>query len=120
MSGHVCQWPNCGRKVQAGYWGCREHWYTLPQHHQRRIRGTYIAGEQPSNAYANVLYEVLAWIRNEFGGVDDRHDPGRWERLVRWVRDRDATRAKAREVDSKLESDDIARRVEAQGDAPKD
>ncbi len=47
-----------------------------------------------AHAEASVSEEHDRWLRavKEFTGQIKEHDPGRWERLVRMVRERDAAR----------------------------
>lgn len=63
---HECHWPGCGRQVKPAVWGCREHWYRLPQALRNRIWRTYRAGQEndmrPSAGYTAVAREVHEWI----------------------------------------------------------
>lgn len=34
---HACPWPGCGKLVHVRLWGCRKHWFSLPQPIRRRI-----------------------------------------------------------------------------------
>jgi len=99
---HTCHWPRCKREVPPKLWGCREHWAALPAHLRSKIWAAYVEGQEitktPSLEYLAVAEEVQAWIMKEFGADVDRHDPGRWERLVRMVRQRDAARQTRRDV----------------------
>lgn len=94
---HRCHWPGCKREVPPKLWGCGEHWWALPADLRARIWSTYREGQEitktPSVDYLYVVAEVDAWIRRTFLGDIKEHDPGRWARLVRFVRDRDAARA---------------------------
>lgn len=64
--GHACHWPGCNKSVPAARWGCRAHWYMLPQHLRTRIWRAYRPGQeiskQPSQAYIEVAREVQEWI----------------------------------------------------------
>lgn len=94
---HACHWPGCDRAVPPAMWGCSQHWFMLPARLQARIWATYVAGQEitktPSRAYLTAAQEVQAWIAKEFGAQPDRHDHGRWDRLKRYVRERDEKRA---------------------------
>lgn len=63
---HLCHWPGCNRQVPAAMWGCREHWYRLPQYLRNKIWATFKPGQEifktPSRAYVEVAREVQAWI----------------------------------------------------------
>lgn len=94
-----CNWPGCKIKVPSGFWACKAHWAALPERLRYQIRVTYVVDDdEPSRAYAAAVQDVQAWISKEFGATADRHDPGRWERLVRTVRERDERRRKDREA----------------------
>lgn len=47
-------------------WGCREHWYKLPQGLRNKIWAAYQPGQEvngtPSRRYVEVAREVQAWI----------------------------------------------------------
>lgn len=64
---HHCHWPGCGRQVPPAMWGCRPHWYTLPQALRNRIWQTYREGQEvtgtPSREYLDAADEVQHWIR---------------------------------------------------------
>lgn len=84
MSVTGCPWLGCG-KHGPKLW-CDEHYRMLPHHLRVRIA----QGE-------DVTHEAVAWIRATFdGGPRERWDPGKWERLVRMVREKDAARARRR------------------------
>jgi hypothetical protein len=78
-----CSWPGCARKVDDWRWGCGEHYRLLPADIQLAIRGGALNAQQLAEQ----------WIRETFGGeIRERWDPGKWERLVRMIRDKDAIR----------------------------
>lgn len=88
-----CSWPGCPRKVDGWRWGCGEHWRALPENLRQMV-----TLEMQGSAQA-----VEAWIRATFGGeIRERWDPGKWERLCRWVRDRDSTRTARRAAEPKI------------------
>ena len=77
-------WPGCAKKVDDWRWGCGEHWHILPAGIRERIESKVTGAE----------LDAETWIRGTFGAdIKERWDRGKWERLVRWVRDRDAARA---------------------------
>jgi hypothetical protein len=63
---HHCHWPGCGKQVPPAMWGCKKHWFTLPQGLRARIWATYRPGQEkdgrPSGAYIDVARQVQAWI----------------------------------------------------------
>lgn len=63
---HECHWPGCGRQVEPARWGCRPHWYALPNQLRHAIWQTYRIGQEfdrrPSHAYIEVARQVQAWI----------------------------------------------------------
>lgn len=86
MSVSGCRWPGC---EEHGRRWCEQHYRMLPHHLRVRIA-------QGDDA-EHVDMEAQAWIRVTFdAGSRERWDPGKWERLVRFVRERDAARARRR------------------------
>lgn len=65
MAEHTCHWPGCRTEVPPSLWGCRGHWYTLPQELRSRIWAAYVKGQEitktPSAAYLKVADEAHAW-----------------------------------------------------------
>lgn len=65
-AGHHCHWPGCDRQVKPSVWGCRPHWYALPQGLRNKIWATFKPGQEesktPSRAYVAVAREVQEWI----------------------------------------------------------
>lgn len=63
---HTCHWPGCEKQVPPAMWGCRAHWYALPQELRNRIWRTFVPGQEtnltPSRAYVAVAREVQDWI----------------------------------------------------------
>jgi hypothetical protein len=68
---HTCHWPGCRRIVAPAMWGCRTHWYALPDRLRKKIWATYRPGQEvsktPSKAYVRVAHEVQDWIEKEIG-----------------------------------------------------
>ena len=64
---------NCRCPVPAALWGCRAHWYALPQRLRNRIWATYRPGQEvtktPSPEYIAVAHEVQEWIRQFSDGL---------------------------------------------------
>jgi hypothetical protein len=65
---HECHWPGCAAQVPPAMWGCKKHWYALPQALRQAIWRCYRPGQeidgQPSTAYLRVAGEVRKWIRD--------------------------------------------------------
>lgn len=63
---HHCHWPGCTKKVPPAMWGCKTHWFKLPQALRNKVWRTYEPGQEiskdPSDAYLTVANEVQAWI----------------------------------------------------------
>jgi hypothetical protein len=67
---HHCHWPGCETQCPPAMWGCRDHWYRLPQDLRDKVWATYRPGQElnqgdlrPSAKYIEVAKEVQAWIR---------------------------------------------------------
>jgi hypothetical protein len=63
---HVCPWPGCERTVPASMWGCRAHWYALPNNVRAWIGRAYRSGidhgTHPTRSYVDAHRAALAWI----------------------------------------------------------
>lgn len=63
---HTCHWPGCTMRVPPAMWGCKKHWFTLPDDLRRAIWRTYRPGQEisktPSPAYVAVALQVRDWI----------------------------------------------------------
>ncbi len=63
---HHCHWTGCTTKVPPAMWGCRKHWYMLPDDLRARIWKAYRPGQEiskdPSTAYLTVAREARDWI----------------------------------------------------------
>lgn len=63
---HHCHWPGCNTEVPPKLWGCREHWFQLPQSIRARIWATYRPGQEiaknPSEAYLDAADAAQRWI----------------------------------------------------------
>lgn len=64
--GHHCHWPGCDKKVPPAMWGCKTHWYRLPDALRRKIWRTFQPGQEasktPSREYVQAAREVQDWI----------------------------------------------------------
>jgi hypothetical protein len=63
---HTCHWPGCAKPVPPAMWGCRAHWYALPEALRDEIWRTYRPGQEktltPSRAYVEAAQKVQTWI----------------------------------------------------------
>ena len=63
---HTCHWPGCDRVVPPKLWGCRPHWFALPQALRDLIWSTYRHGQEitktPSREYLQAARQVQDWI----------------------------------------------------------
>jgi len=68
---HECHWPNCNKQVPPALWGCREHWYMLPEYLRVRIWAAYRIGQEedgnPSDTYMEVMKMTFKWIKENHG-----------------------------------------------------
>jgi hypothetical protein len=66
---HHCHWPGCQVEVPPRMWGCRAHWYRVPQRLRNRIWNTYVPGQEisktPSPEYIEAAMAVQAWIAEQ-------------------------------------------------------
>lgn len=64
---HHCHWPGCGKQVRPAMWGCRVHWYRLPQAIRTKIWETFKPGQEvnatPSREYVAAAREAQDWIK---------------------------------------------------------
>lgn len=69
---HHCHWPGCDEQVPPAMWGCREHWYKLPQSIRNGIWSTYRPGQEkdmrPLQAYLYFANKAQEWIRDFLKG----------------------------------------------------
>jgi hypothetical protein len=63
---HTCHWPGCTTLVAPAVWGCRPHWYKLPQQIRDRIWKAFKPGQEisktPSAEYLAAANEAQVWI----------------------------------------------------------
>lgn len=66
QTSHHCHWPGCTETVPPAAWGCKRHWYKLPQYLRTKIWRAYRPGQEttktPSPTYVAVAREVQDWI----------------------------------------------------------
>lgn len=75
---------------------CETHWPMLPDEMRRQLQA-WFSIDRDGAGYRNVVQRAQAWVLKTFGSEDrERRDPGKWHRLVRWVRERDESRARRR------------------------
>lgn len=64
---HTCHWPGCEKVVPPAMWGCKKHWYRLPQHIRSRIWNAFRPGQEksktPSAEYVAAAREAQDWIK---------------------------------------------------------
>ena len=67
--GHRCHWTGCEKQVPPAMWGCKVHWFKLPQTLRNLIWRTYKPGQEidgsPSQAYIDAAYKVQCWIKKQ-------------------------------------------------------
>ena len=72
---HTCHWPGCERQVPPAMWGCKPHWFALPQSLRDQIWKEYRPGQEqdgtPSVRYVAVALLVQVWIA---GRIEIRAD----------------------------------------------
>jgi len=67
---HTCHWPEYNRQVPPAMWGCKQHWFMLPQYLRMKIWAAYRIGQEitltPSDAYIKAAMEVEQWIKENY------------------------------------------------------
>ncbi len=62
---HRCHWPTCNTNVPPKMWGCKKHWFKLPQAIRNQIWATYKPGQEitktASPTYLKVALEAQQW-----------------------------------------------------------
>ena len=73
---HHCHWPGCNKQVPPAMWGCRTHWFMLPQYLRNKIWMTYEIGQEvnftPSKEYIETATEVEMWIMENYAPLSKR------------------------------------------------
>lgn len=102
MATHECMIDGCARRVEDAWAVCSEHYRLVPKQLANNLSRAYTPGMTLQSASSGLYLALGAantWLRETFGGSDRKpHDPGRWDRLCRYVRARDEARARLREV----------------------
>lgn len=64
---HICHWPGCRKQVPPAQWGCKRHWFMLPQNLRDAIWAAYRPGQErnltPSKFYLDTAHRVEKWIQ---------------------------------------------------------
>jgi hypothetical protein len=62
---HKCHWPTCTVEVPPKMWGCKKHWFRLPQRIRTAIWAAYRPGQEvdknPSEAYLDAAMKAHQW-----------------------------------------------------------
>lgn len=99
---HPCFMPLCDRTADMKWAICATCFRTLPEDLRFAINRAFSPSMTPDNASPGLriaINNAHAWVVATFGGVArEKYDPGKWERLVQYVRDRDAARRARREA----------------------
>lgn len=94
---HECMMPMCSKRADEQWAICGACWRQLPDNLRLAITRAFSPMAQDVTiGLQRALGEAQAWMVATFGGQAKEHDPGRWERLVNYVRARDASRAARR------------------------
>ena len=59
---HLCGWPECRRPVPISMWGCKAHWFSLPQEIRDAIWRGYTRGKL-SPEWIEANDRALEWIK---------------------------------------------------------
>ncbi|WP_233854248.1 hypothetical protein [Paraburkholderia sp. HD33-4] len=69
---HRCPWPGCTEQVSETNWGCRAHWYRLPNNLRAWIGRAYRIGIEngthPTQSWRRAHTAALAWAAHEEHG----------------------------------------------------
>lgn len=72
---HTCHWPGCTSYVPPAAWGCRRHWYALPQAIRARIWAAFRPGQEdtktPSREYVEAARAAQDWIAAQQQGTSN-------------------------------------------------
>jgi hypothetical protein len=106
-----CFMPRCERARDGRQAICGECYRALPndlkQALTRAFHPTDMTLETMTGGFRYALNEASAWMLATFGEVQrEKYDPGKWERLCRYVRDRDEAR-RVRNEAAKPEPDPV-------------
>lgn len=63
---HRCAWPGCERIVGDDLWGCKQHWYALPNDLRAWVGRAHRVGietdRHPTASYLAACSRAQAWI----------------------------------------------------------
>lgn len=63
---HTCHWPGCAEQVPPARWGCRKHWFMLPENIRTMIWRAFVPGQEvtmtPSASYIEAARVAQEWI----------------------------------------------------------
>lgn len=66
---HHCHWPGCDQQIPPAMWGCKAHWFALPENLRMRIWQSYSPGQEvagtPSSKYIEAAKAVQTWINEQ-------------------------------------------------------
>jgi hypothetical protein len=66
---HTCHWPGCTAKVPPAMWGCKTHWFRLPNSIRTRLWSAYRPGQEiaknPSHEYVEAMHEAQEWAERD-------------------------------------------------------
>lgn len=60
---HECPWPGCTRRVQFEVWGCRQHWFALPDQLRTAIARSWRRGDL--DGHVTACAEAAAWMAGQ-------------------------------------------------------
>lgn len=104
---HNCFMPRCDRPADPAFAVCGACYRVLPEDKRFAITRAFIRDMTVETMTAGMRYvinEASAWMTATFGDEPrEKHDPGRWERLVRYVREKDEARRVRQGKETKLE-----------------
>jgi hypothetical protein len=70
---HLCRWPDCRRPIPISMWGCKSHWFTLPQEIRDAIWAGYRLGKL-SPEWIAADQRALEWIKGIPERTQHTHD----------------------------------------------
>lgn len=90
--------PECKRVRPAEFAICTACWKVLPTEHRNAISRAFrgMSHDRISGGMRLAIAAARAWLLEHFADAGKTPDPTRWERLVRWVREKDEARRAAR------------------------
>jgi hypothetical protein len=69
---HHCHWPGCNQQIPPAMWGCKTHWFALPENLRLQIWQSYTPGQEvagtPSSKYIEAAKAVQTWIQEQRTG----------------------------------------------------